>query len=200
VDVPISGVSLDVKGNVLYTELYSYVLPPIRRAFRLVDQLPDSVDSTIVGRVAWQAVKSVLGGLVAIPFAVLGWFATAGERFSSRAPREPDDLTQYARAMNDHGALISVRELAAISGYRHFFQEVDAEKYTTIVERRVLDLLADFLAHKGLDTGELRERQTTVLNYGIIHHGLGDVVNTGTQAMGPNSKATNTPARTTRSR
>lgn len=188
-------VSFDVKGKVLYTELYSHVLPPIEPKFRLVDQLPTTIDGELVGKVAWHATKSVLGDLIRIPLAILGSVPTLIFRIPSRGALGAEDLTRYARAVSDHGALISVRELAAISGYRHFFQEVDAEKYTTIVERRLLDLLADFLTEKGLDTGELRERQATVLNYGIIHHGTGDVVNNGTQAMGPNAQATNTAHR-----
>lgn len=187
-------VSFDVKGKVFYTELHSHVLGPIKPRFRLVDQLPDTIDGETVARVAWHATKSVVTGLIALPVMPFIALGSLLHLFGSGDNLEPDDLTRYAEPVQDHGARISVRELAAVSKYRHFFQQVDAEKYTTIVERRLLDLLADFLTEKGLDTGEFRERQTTVLNYGIIHHGSGSVVNTGTQAMGPQSKATSSPA------
>lgn len=187
-------VSFDIKGKVFHTELHSHVLGPIKPTFRLVDQLPDTVDGETVARVAWHATKSVLRGLIAAPVMPVIALGSLLHLFGSGDDREPDDLTRYARPVRDHGAVVSIRELAVTRKYRHYFQEVDAEKYTTIVTRRLLDLLADFLTEKGLDTGEFRERQTTLLNYGIIHQGSGSVVNTGTQAMGPHSMATSSPA------
>ncbi len=185
-------VSFDLKGKMLYTELHGYVLPPIKPKFRLVDRLPATLDGELVGRLAWHALKSMLTDLVAIPVGVLGWLGRLLKRRPSDDLFDADDLTRYAERVADHGARHSVRELAAITGYRHFFQQIDAQKYTTIVERRLLELVYDFLEEKGVDTREFRDRQTAVLNYGIIHSGSGNVVNNGTQAFGPKSTATTT--------
>jgi hypothetical protein len=165
------------------------VLPPIKPKFRLVDRLPSAVTGDIAGRLAWHATKSILRDLVGLPVVVasgiyhLLWGKQSGDVLDA------EDLTRYANGVSDYGAKASVRELAAISGYRHFFQQVDANKYITIIERRLFEVILDFLEGKNVDTKEFRARQATVLNYGIIHSGTGNVVNQGTQAFGPQATA-----------
>lgn len=190
-------VNFDVKGRMLYTELNGYVLPPINPKFRLVDQMPNVVSGDILGRLAWHATKSILGDLVGLPFAAIGAIYQLAQPNKSDIAHDAEDLTRYATDVLDYGARTSVRELAAISRYQHFFQEVDATKYITIIERRLFEVVLDFLDSKNVDTREFRDRQAAVLNYGQIHTGTGDMVNNGAQAFGPNASATHlTPSNT----
>jgi hypothetical protein len=190
-------VNFDVKGHMLYTELNGYVLPPINPKFRLVDQMPNTVNGDIVGRLAWHATKSILGDLIVLPAAAIGGIARMARPNKSGVVHDAEDLTRYARGVIDYGARTSARELAAISRYQHFFQEVDATKYITIIERRLFEVVLDFLDLKNVDTREFRDRQAALLNYGQIHTGTGDMVNNGAQAFGPNASATHpTPAKT----
>jgi hypothetical protein len=188
-------VAFDLKGRTLYSELHGYVLPPINPLFADVDRLPERLDGTIAARVAWHAVKSVLNDLVGILAAVMGALAAVARfvtgLFTKRSSRRfaAEDLTRYAAGLVDYGAVVSIRELASISGFRHFFQQIDAEKYVTIVERRLMEIVLDFLQEHHVDTSDYRERQTAVLNFGIIHSGSGDVRNTGTQSFGSGSSA-----------
>jgi hypothetical protein len=188
-------VAFDLKGRTLYSELHGYVLPPIKPAFSAVDRMPGRLTSGTLLRVGWHAVKSivvdvlgVLGVIASAIAAAVGWLVrlfgrSSGEQFGA------DDLARYADGLIDYGAMISIRELAAIKGFRHFFQEIDAKKYITIVERRLMEIVLDFMEEHHVDTGDFRERQTAVLNYGIIHSGSGNVTNTGTQAFGPEASA-----------
>ncbi len=182
-------VNFDVKGHMLYTELNGYVLPPINPKFRLVDQLPGTV-TEVVGSLAWHATKSILGDLLGLPVAVISAAYGLVRSNKSTAVHDAEDLTRYANGIADYGAQTSVRELAALSRYQHFFQEVDATKYITVIERRLFEAVLDFLDEKHVDTREFRDRQAAVLNYGQIHTGSGDLVNNGNQAFGPNSSAT----------
>jgi hypothetical protein len=183
-------VNFDVKGRMLYTELNGYVLPPIDPKFRLVDQMPTTVSGDIVGRLAWHAIKSILGDLIGLPAAVISGIYQLARPNRSGVVHDAEDLTRYAEGVTDYGARASVRELAAISRYQHFFQEVDATKYITIIERRLFEVVLDFLDLKNVDTREFRDRQAALLNYGQIHTGAGDMVNNGAQAFGPQASAT----------
>ena len=182
--------AFDLKGRTLYTELHAYVLPPIREVFSVVDRLPDQLNGWILVRVAWHAVKRILFDLIGLIVALgrgayslwMRIFGRRGEQFSA------EDLARYAKGLYDYGAETSIRELAAIPGYRHFFQEVDAKKYDTIIERRLMEIVMDFMDDHHVDTGEYRERQSAVLqNYGPLHTGTGNIVNSGGQAYGPNA-------------
>jgi hypothetical protein len=184
--------AFDLKGRTLYSELHGYVLPPIRAAFAEVDRLPERLDGMITVRVAGHALKSVFADLINVIATVTGALVAAGKFIvglfnSNRRNRRfgAEDLSRYAQDLIDYGAQTSVRELASISGFRHFFQQVDAEKYITIIERRLMEIVLDFLQDKHVDTSDYRERQTAVLNYGIIHSGSGDIRNSGTQSFGP---------------
>ncbi len=87
---------------------------------------------------------------------------------------------------------MSIREMAASSRYHHFFQEADAEKYTKIVERRLLQTIRTFLKEHDVDLHDYDARQTNILNrYGDITNNGGNlsVANKGVQSVGHESSA-----------
>jgi hypothetical protein len=77
----------------------------------------------------------------------------------------------------------------AASGYRHFFQEMDDEKFVKIIERRTFEVILDFLEEHHVDTTEYRAQQTALLNVGILQTGSGTIVNSGATAVGTQAQA-----------
>ena len=89
----------------------------------------------------------------------------------------------------DHGAVSSLREQASSSGlYRHYFQKLDKEMYMKILEGQILDTIIRFLADRNIDTSDLKETQTRIINSGIIVSGGGSV-EANTLAVGRGSTA-----------
>ena len=74
----------------------------------------------------------------------------------------------------DYGAESSLRVKMSSSNFNHFFQRSDSEMYFKIIERVLLDSIVKFLDDHNIDTSDLKERQTTIINSGIIVQG-GDV-------------------------
>jgi hypothetical protein len=64
---------------------------------------------------------------------------------------------------------------------------MDGDLFNKALEREVLDALIVFLDEHGVDTSDLKERQTTILNSGVIVHG-GDV-RADSLAVGAGSQA-----------
>jgi hypothetical protein len=93
----------------------------------------------------------------------------------------------------DVGARISVRQLGAASTAHTYIQQLDAAKYTRIIERLVTDTVLDFLADKGVDTTAYQNSALAVINSGVVISG--GTVN-GPVVAGANSAATvhNAPA------
>ncbi|MFD0852257.1 hypothetical protein ACFQ07_08490, partial [Actinomadura adrarensis] len=82
----------------------------------------------------------------------------------------PGDPTRAA--VHDYGARVSIRELAAEDGFATFLQELDADKYTRLIERRVNEALLDHLADEcGIDVSAYREQAGVILNEGVIMTG-----------------------------
>lgn len=85
------------------------------------------------------------------------------------------------------GATTSLRELAQSRQYRRYFQQLDQEMTSKIVERQLLDTITEFLRDRNIDTFEVEERQTAILNNGLIVSG--GTVNAESLAVGVNSQS-----------
>jgi predicted Ser/Thr protein kinase len=90
--------------------------------------------------------------------------AQGGERRGQHERIENDLLFDY-------GAEKSVREMAAGKEWRVYFQKLDKEMHHKILQQQLLDMLVDFLDEHGVDTSEIKERTTHILNNGVIVSG-----------------------------
>jgi hypothetical protein len=80
-------------------------------------------------------------------------------------------LGRYSVDLVDTGALVSLRELAASSVYHHFFQKADSDKYTQVVQRRLLEVVRDFLIEHNIDVYDHDQRGTTILDKSTRNYG-----------------------------
>ncbi|WP_026423648.1 hypothetical protein [Actinokineospora inagensis] len=133
-------------------------------------------------------------GLWLLPAAVAAGRRLTARRTAERAARRKRDRANSVGARGlkviDFGARAGVRALGADTRPHNFFQQVDQEKYTKIIERRVTDVIHDFLRGKRVDLSEFDNRRQTVLNYGVLNMGSGQVLNTGAMAVGTTATAT----------
>ncbi|WP_433332734.1 hypothetical protein [Spirillospora sp. CA-294931] len=168
-DIALSAfVYLAVEGHMLYGQFVATVLPPIRREFRMVDVLPSWGVPTLLGRslqVGWRRVLSA--SMLAWPrLAATGWQMGRGALAAASGGDPSREL------VHDYGARISVRELAADRDFHTFLQELDAEKYTRLIERRVNEALLDYLEDEcRIDVSAYRAQASTILNTGVIMTG-----------------------------
>ena len=170
-----------ISGGTLYLESTTLVLPPVREAYRVADSVAESRSSGVPSAEALTEVPSSSGGIVGAQALGAGLKALAGSPASAyraaRAPRRKALLdAELLRSIKedmtfDYGARLSLRELAAGSSYRNYFQRVDVARIRQLIDKRTLDFLAGFLSAKGLDTSELDDRRTTILNSGILMTG-----------------------------
>ena len=78
------------------------------------------------------------------------------------------------RAFN-YGGTFNPREGLADHNFQRYFQELDSDQYTKIIEKNIFQSLVDFLDDHGIDTSELVERQTAILNNGVYVTGAATV-------------------------
>ncbi|MFJ9950257.1 hypothetical protein [Kitasatospora sp. NPDC091207] len=159
--------SLSPARDLLFVEGAVSLLPPLHRRYHQVDHLLD--------RPTWWQLLALLRGSAAAvpfrlptaPFKVLA--LVAGRLADSR--KERDQRRQIALGAFNYGAALSLRETASDPQFHRYFQQVDSQMYSKIVERRVLDTLTDFLAAHQVDISELRERQNVIYNGGVFTSG-----------------------------
>lgn len=161
-------IGVDVRDDTLYCEFYSHVMPPVRESFSLVERLPETLDFRVMRRIARDTFKDARRDFKNIR-------RGRGEKKNTIPIEVPPDysefgLARYSRLAIDPGAVTSIRELARTDAFPHFFQSVDKLKHTQIVERRLFQVLCEFLEEHHVDPTELRERQASILNnYGNIN-------------------------------
>jgi hypothetical protein len=152
-------VHIAVEGGKLYAEFLGTVLPPIKRKYHLVDKLRPNA-GPLFARAVVDALPEWLDSVVA-PYRVLRALrqivTTAYNADTAR--RSAHELLSY-----DHGARLSVRELAAEPAPATFLQELDARKYLKLVEKTVLEALLDYLDDVGVDTSEYRAQMNVIQN------------------------------------
>ncbi len=164
-----------LQGTSLLVELKRYLLPPLADEHRRVDRLGRDRLALRIG----QFIASLfIGPVVALvsPFVVLARMheALAKALVSDRRRARRRRRTALNDPSYDYGAETTLRARFAQNAFLHYFQKSDADFDNKLIERKILDDIERFLDENGIDTTDIRDRQTTILNSGILVQG-GDV-------------------------
>jgi hypothetical protein len=158
--------------DVLFVEANYSLLTPIRHEYLAIDRL--------LPRPTWRQVSRLVSASLVktLPALFGGFFRTVSVPLAALG--RPRKLRREAREITEdrtfnYGAGPSLREQAADGAYHRYFQQLDREMYGKLAERRVIDALTRFLEDHGVDTSELVERTTTILNHGIYVAGDGRI-------------------------
>lgn len=161
-------VHLATQGRTLFVEFTPCLLPPIRPEYHVVDiwPVPTAEERGAAIREAW---GGSVGALVAAPARLVeSW------RLGSEPGRRERTLRRALSRGHvvDRGAVTSVRQLGARPLPDHYFQRLDARKYLNVIQVQLFNAITDFLDAHSIDTSELRERQTAILNKSVTIQGL----------------------------
>jgi hypothetical protein len=176
-------------GESLFVEARQFLLPPLAAKYRGIDSLPERGAALHVTCLL-EALVTGPAILVAAPFLTLIMALNTlakrlvGEERRSRCLRRAmERVTQH-----NYGAVTSLRVSLAQSSFLHYFQRSDADLYRKVLERKLLDCIIAFLDAHDIDTSDIRERRTTIINSGIFVQ-RGDV-HAGSLAVGYGATAT----------
>jgi hypothetical protein len=152
----------------LFAEASYFLLPPLNSACHVADRvqaLPGWRDNL---RLLWECIQATPLLWIRAPLEIARAL-TAPLRHAWRARR----LRRQAAANPDfdYGARASVRDLQKSDRYHQYFQLLDRDMYAKVVERQLLDSLLDFLDAHDVDTSEMRQRESTILNNGVMMSG-----------------------------
>lgn len=149
----------------LYVEASYFFLPPLKQEYHEIDEIQPNPTWKKLPNIFQETFRKAL---FLFPFAI---FILLSELFSTitRGLEKLDTLELIRNnPMFDYGAQTSIRELVASDMYSHYFQKLDTDMYLKIIERQILDSITNFLDIHNIDTSDLRARQDTILNNGVI--------------------------------
>jgi hypothetical protein len=174
------------RGAQMFVEIERFLLPPLADQYRKVDGLVDAgwhkrvamlVESLIIGPFF------LLGSALALLSAANESIGNALGNENRHRQREIDDNPLY-----NYGTDVTIREAAASDKFAHYFQKADGEFYRKVLDHQILGTIINFLDDHNIDTAEIKERRTVILNSGIIVQG-GDVT-AESLAVGVGAQAT----------
>jgi len=154
------------RGPTLFVEFKRFLLTPLQRTIRSIDDLAPLSLAGVFSQAAVAVLASPFKMLAAV-FEVVGylnqWWDNVWNITGRRRRKAIDRTSRW-----DYGAGTSVRQAYASGEYARYFQRADTDSYEKTLEKEILDTLVDFLNVKGVNTADLRERQSTILNHGVI--------------------------------
>jgi len=161
-----------LRGNNLFVEMKRFLLTPVAQQYRTVDKVGSPTAAT---RVGW-----FIGAMIVGPFYVLysAFFLfgrinhAIAEMFGTEDRKVREEIRN--NPLFNYGAVRSLRTAVSSNEFQHYFQKLDTDFYGKVLERQILDSIIGFLDEHHIDTSDIKERQNTILNSGIIVQG-GDV-------------------------
>ncbi|WP_229821158.1 MULTISPECIES: hypothetical protein [Streptomyces] len=172
-------------GRTLHLHIDVHVLGPVHGAYHSVDRLRGDLTPEARRGLLMDALGHTGRALFGAPFRVRR-HASLDARHRRRTVDELKAMRQDP--LYDHGARVSIREMALSPEYHNYFQVVDADEITLMVERHTLAAMREFLDSHGYDTADFRAQQQTILNQGVIQQGGTSII--GNQAIGTGATAT----------
>jgi hypothetical protein len=176
-----------LRGPTMFVELKKFVLTPLPAELRQVDALrPLRFREKVTMALAVSPFAGLCQTALA-PLRVLGYANEAIDHWLGRDRHRRRQIED--NPLFDYGSTSNVRSLLAGDRYVHYFQLSDKDLYDKTLDREILDALVSFLDVHNVDTSDLKERQSTILNSGVLVQGGN--VNADTLAVGTGAKATN---------
>jgi hypothetical protein len=155
-------------GATLFSEAAYFLLPPVREEYHEVDDMGPVPDAHAVIKLIAKAAVATPGLLVLSPVRVTQWMLSGPRRSLKRR----STLRRIRTSSTfDYGSAWSLRESGMSTEYSRYFQKLDREMYIKLTQQRILDLITEFLDKRNIDTSDLKERQSSIMNNGVIVSG-----------------------------
>lgn len=150
-----------VHNERLFCELNKFVLVPLKEDLHRLNHLGGRMRPrdllTMIGR----AFLATPGLSFRAPKAIFRPLGRNLEQSNSAKHVEQDPFFDY-------GAPITALDRVRSTKYRRYFQQLDKDMYDKVLERTVLDSIVKILDQHGIDTTEIAERRSTIINNGIM--------------------------------
>jgi hypothetical protein len=161
-------IRLHKTGSKLFVETSSFILPPLKRQYYELDKY---APTRMVRKTFQWLVQSVIVAPFLMLFAVFTTWRTLSRPMNLMFEHRRHLREVRYNPLHNYGATQSIRESGTENSWRVYFQKLDKEMHTKIVQQQMLDVLISFLDDHGIDTSEIKDRGTHILNNGVIVSG-----------------------------
>lgn len=154
--------------NTLFVEITATLLNPIALQYRILEQLPQKISFTRLVLIFQNSIITAISNLVKSVFYTASFFLTLPERLfeKSRIKKQIQENPLF-----DYGETSTLREDIADNSLQTFYNSMDDDQLFKQTEKNIFDSLINFLESKNIDTSDLSQQQTTIINNGLMMSG-----------------------------
>jgi hypothetical protein len=150
-----------VRNGRLFCELNKFVLFPLKDELHRLNHMGGGIRPRHVASMVSRSFIATPGLSLRAPKVIFRPLSRALENSNSAKHVAQDPFFDY-------GAPITALDRVRSTNYRRYFQRLDKEMYDKVLERTVLDAIVEILDQHGVDTAEIAERRSTIINNGIM--------------------------------
>jgi hypothetical protein len=176
-----------IRGSTLYLEFFGTELPSTKELYHAADSY-QRLDARVMTGLALEALASLPRMLLYAPVEHLRRFR---DKVRSNFSLRGQMVDINSRLAYDFGATTSVRELGAGWEDYQLFQDLDADRYFLLVERRVRDSVAVVLNELGYSIEEFMEVTQNIINNNVTlntNNNSGTFTSQGSMQFGADSQ------------
>jgi len=81
---------------------------------------------------------------------------------------DPENKLKRKDETYNYGNASSLRESWSTLSYHRYFQMLDKDLNYKVTQHIIINSIVDYLESKGISTEDIKERQTTILNSGVM--------------------------------
>jgi hypothetical protein len=152
----------------LFVEASYFLLTPVKEKYHSVDTMGAKPSFR---KFAEFFVYSAVVSTFLLVWAVFSIFTKLQHKLTRWSEKREERKTILENPSFDYGASFSIRQWASSESYRRYFQMLDKEMYLKVLEKNILDSVVSFLEERNVDVSDLKQRQTTILNNGVMISG-----------------------------
>lgn len=156
------------QNNTLFVEITATILPPVSNLYRTIDQLPKKISFTRFILISQTSILSSIINVFKSFFYGLGFILSIKEKiFGENIVR-----TQIKEnPLFDYGEKSTLREDISNTSFETFYNFMDEQQLSKQIEKSFFTHFIKFLDSKNIDTFELTQQETTIINHGLIMSG-----------------------------
>jgi hypothetical protein len=160
-----------IQGDQLFFEARYFLLPPIKSNLMILDDALSRTGFSYYRNLAIQSLFKSLFYWISGFILLLTWFSNIQIAISEAIFGNVEDKIKRKSETYNYGRNISIREFLSGNTYHRYFQMLDKDQGYKISQYIITNTIIDYLELKGISTEDIKQRQTTIINSGVIVNG-----------------------------
>jgi hypothetical protein len=156
------------QNNTLFVEITATILAPVSNTYRMIEKLPEKISLIRFISIFQTSILSSIINVFKSFFYGLGFFFSIREKIFG----ENIINTQIKEnPLFNYGEKSTLREDISNTSFETFYNFMDEQQLSKQIEKSFFTNFIKFLDSKNIDTFELTQQETTIINHGLIMSG-----------------------------